>query len=532
MSRTTDIPPFYSGASLSEPDLAEKRKLCEAKKQYFKTHLTEFHANTNPALLWRLIMKYKSELDSDPSKADTYSSLLMSYDGYQRMAYELLFGDAPSDVSNLSVEELEWRRKVYFSHPFLSPANFLLLSKSEDACISAVVLYAFVAKRLLLFRLRVELELVASVIPSTLTDRSRSLAESLLIGRASPSSPLSNALSQEDIEAFMLRILKNLRYARDMPRWMTPYYLCHTSRKFMFMCDIHRVGSVPIDALMKSDAFSELLHVYESDAQEAVVTFPVGCTVEIPASLSQDGAKDSDEDATFPAVVVSYEGEGSVLTDQYTVSCGGRRIKVPREQLFWSSGCTHHFSEDCADNWFFFGLVEKIYDHFVNLDADGDGVLSEDEVYLYNDSSFTKLVIQRVFEIHVPFSGARHVMDYKTYLNFVLATEYPTAQASIQYIWKILDLESTVDYIRVDTLRLFCRELAKELIHRHIMTDITADMILVELIDMVNPAWHEYVTLADIKKSGHQGILFPILLSFKNFSTYESREQLADGSGE
>lgn len=544
---TDEIPFFYSPKRSGLHEIERNLRVCQKKRQYFAEHMKELYANTNPAALWKVIIKYKSPYRSSSSpdigggSASEYNRLQLTYDGYHKMAYELLFGVTPEDEEKMvhsPSEEVEWRRAVYFHHPFLSPANFLLFSKSSGDTVSAVVVYAFVAKRLLLFRLRVELEVVASVVPCTLLDRTTRLAASaaaVVSCRASTSSPLSNALCQEDIEAFILRILPNLRFARDMPQWMQPYYLCHASRKFMFMCDVHRIGAIPIDTFMKCDAFSELLHIFESDAQEAIVVYPIGCPVEVTVAVllnSQGGALSGlellDEEDTITAVVVGFEGEGNQLEDIYTVELVSyeRVVQLPRSQLFWNASCANYLEMEniSMNNWFFFGLVERIYEHFTSLDTDGDGVLTEEELMTYNDSSFTKLVIHRVFEMHVPFSGDRHVMDFKHYLNFVLATEYPTAKASVQYIWSLLDLDGTHSYIHVDVLRCFCRDLAHELRSRNIMVDITADMILTEVLDMINPAWHEHVTLEDIEKSGHDGTVFPILLSFRNFSTYDSRE--------
>eukprot|EP00796_Vickermania_ingenoplastis_P010657 gene10657-7404_t len=523
------IPPFYSCGRLSPHEIAKNVKTCEEKRNYFLQHMEHLYANTNPAALWRVIIKYKCQnriSEENAEVMDGYNSLQLTYDGYHQMAYELLFGVSPQEELDSSAEDKEWRKMVFFHHPFLSPANFLLFCKPNRETVSAVVVYAFVAKRLLLFRLRVELECVATVLPCSLVDRATAMSR-LLYGKPSSTSPMSNALSQDDIKAFILRILMNLRFARDMPPWMRPYYLCHASRKFMFMCDIHRTGSMSIDTFMKSDAFSELLHIFESDAQEAVVTFPVGCPVEIPLKVVDSMATEDEETRT--AVVTAFDGEGNILSDMYTLDLLGcdKKVHVPRSQLYWNSACANFLDMESisVNNWFFFGLVERIYDHFTSLDVDEDGVLTEEEALQYNDASFTKLVIHRVFEVHVPYGGERRVMDFENYLNFVLATEYPTARASMNYIWRILDLDDTVHYIKVDTLRCFCRELARELQARKILTDITSDMIMTEVIDMINPAWHEHVTLQDMIKSGHQGTIFPILLSFRNFSTYDSREQ-------
>lgn len=567
------IPPFYSIGQPSVDELREKRANCESKRKYFTEHMKMLYANTNPSALWKGIIKYKFAPPREEGREGSYSRLQLTYDGYRKLAYELLFGITPEmeEAETCVEEEKYWRKMIFFHHPFLSPAHFLLFSKAGEETVSAVVVYAFVAKRLLLFRLRVELESVGNVVPCALMDRTTQAGKALLVSRPSHSSPLSNSLSQDDVETFILRILPNLRFARDMPLWMKPYYLCHSSQKFMFMCDVHGVGTISIDTFMKSESFSELLQIFESDTREVVVPFPVGCLVEVSASVldifdrtgkestrskmlsrkSDTNAEDAQQstgddespssvdfffvtedenEETVTAVVIGYEGEGNQLEDVYTVEVvsTSRHIKLHRSQLYWNASCSSFLELEniSINNWFFFGLVQRIYDHFTTLDVDGDGVLTEKEMREFNDASFTELVIHRLFEVYIPSNGReRHVIDFKNYLNFVLATEYPSTPASLQYIWQILDLEDTRTRISLNALRCFCKELAAELRNRKMIKDATADMILVEVIDMINPSWHEYVTLHDIMKSGQQETVIPILLSYRNFCTYDSREQ-------
>lgn len=573
MDEGSSIPPFYSMGQPSLEEIARNKANCESKRKYFTQRMKNFYANTNPSTLWKGIIKYKYTPPPEEGQEGSYNSLQLTYDGYRKLAYELLFGVTPEieETENASDEEKHWRKMVFFHHPFLSPAHFLLFSKLGDEKVSAVVLYAFVAKRLLLFRLRVELECVGSLIPSVLMDRATEAAKTLLRGRPSFSSPLSNLLSQDDIEAFILRILPNLRFARDMPLWMKPYYLCHSSQKFMFMCDIHGIGSISIDTFMKSESFSDLLQIFESDPRDVVVPFPVGCPVEVSSSVLEilertsksntmmnrlhdtqntgknEGNETSEEDESPPvvdlfylnedeneetitAVVVGYEEEGNQVDDLYTVELlsTSKQIKLRRSDLYWSASCSNFLDLEniSINNWFFFGLVQRIYDHFTALDVDGDGVLTEKEMGEFNDASFTALVIHRLFEVHIPSSrGDQHVIDFKNYLHFVLATEYPTAPASLQYIWQILDMEDTRTFISMNTLRCFCKEIATDLRNRKMLKEISADMILVEVIDMINPACHEYITLKDIVRSAQQETALPMLLSFRNFLSYDLRDQ-------
>lgn len=54
--------------------------------------------------------------------------------------------------------------------------------------------------------------------------------------------------------------------------------------------------------------------MFESDARDAVVTFPVGCPVEVMATWVNPQASPDD---TTTAFVLHYESDGNDLTDVY-----------------------------------------------------------------------------------------------------------------------------------------------------------------------------------------------------------------------
>jgi Ca2+-binding EF-hand superfamily protein len=521
---------FPLGYTIAESKRAALEEAYSKKKEYLSKRIAPLYASTNPAALWNAIVKHRLKKEPDGDFVDSYDDLVLSYEGYHNMVYEILFQTTPEEEAVAKPQVKEWRRSVYFNHPFLSPATFLAFARSSSGAVAAVPLYAFAAKRLLLFRIRVELELDASAPPPAFLGRAQRVAGGRLPCPPSASSPLSNGLTQEDIEMFIADLVPNLRLVRDMPPWMLPYYLCHASRKFMFMCDTRGVGAIPIDVFMKSEVFSELLRMFESDAQDAIICFPEGSVVEVPASVASDGT-DADADDTVPALVLSFEGSGNRLKDVYQVQLLDSDVKVgvTRDRIYWSTASMDYVSPDLLsmDNWFSLALMSRIYEHFTALDTDGDGVLTREELSHYSNDSFTQLSIQRVFECHVSHSGNRHIMDYKTYLNFVIATEHAATRPAMRYIWALLDLDGTKTHIKISTLHCFCKEIANELIAKGLMVDISAQSILSEIVDMINPAWHEWVTFDDIEKSGQQATVLPVLLSYRNFYAYDCREQTA-----
>jgi serine/threonine-protein phosphatase 2A regulatory subunit B'' len=49
----------------------------------------------------------------------------------------------------------------------------------------------------------------------------------------------------------------------------------------------------------------------------------------------------------------------------------------------------------------------------------------------------TKIFIDRIFEEYQTFEGE---MDYKTFLDFVLAMENKKSPQALQYFWRVLDV--------------------------------------------------------------------------------------------
>lgn len=550
--------PVIGGPRISAEEKEAWRDLYAKKRDYLREHLTSLCAHTNPTNLWNSIVRHRhtgagaGPQDDAASEAavESYDDLQLSFAGFQTVAYETLFDITPEESKAAPAQVQQERKRLFFAHSFLSPATFLGFARSDRDTVPAVPLYAFVAKRLLLFRLRAELEVAASVPPplfgSGSTTASAKPSPPTAVGRRvlpcppSTSSPLSNSLTQEDLEAFIADLVPHLRIIRDVPPWMLPYYLCHASRKFFFMCDTRQVGALSIDTVMKSDVFSELLRMFESDPRDAVATYPENCPIEVPATLLDPAA---DLEDTVPGMVVVFENDGNDINDMYTIQLASliptpsnetsveksTSVQVRRDQVYFNSAASEFLQPGQLhmDNWFSLPLMCRIYEHFTALDTDEDGVLTVNELANYSNNSFTRLAVERTFECHVPHSGSRHIMDYKTYLNFVIATEHAATRPAMKYIWSILDLDDSKTKINVSTLHCFCKELAKELLENGLMVEISAQSILSEIIDMINPEWHEWVTFADIERSGQQATVLPILLSYRNFFAYDCREQTA-----
>lgn len=70
------------------------------------------------------------------------------------------------------------------------------------------------------------------------------------------------------------------------------------------------------------------------------------------------------------------------------------------------------------NNWFSPHKALAIYQKYLELDKDRDGMLSQEELQSYG--ALTHAFIQRVFECSHIFDGK---MDYKSFLDFAIAME-------------------------------------------------------------------------------------------------------------
>ncbi|VDK40360.1 unnamed protein product [Taenia asiatica] len=176
-------------------------------------------------------------------------------------------------------------------------------------------------------------------------------------------------------------------------------------------------------------------------------------------------------------------------------------------------------------NWFSLESARRVYTSYLRLDTDQNGMLSRQELAGYNNDSLTDVFLDRVFQECLTYEGE---MDYKTYLDFVLALENRAEPQSISFLFRIIDLGGRG--------RLCCQTL------EYYFTAVQARLgdgpdvprfcdVLNEIFDMVRPQNPDFITLDDLLKSGKGDTVLSILFDTQAFLMYENREALAAGMG-
>jgi len=93
------------------------------------------------------------------------------------------------------------------------------------------------------------------------------------------------------------------------------------------------------------------------------------------------------------------------------------------------------------------------------LDKDHNGMLRQEELQKYGTGTLTPVFVQRVFQEYLTYEGE---MDYKTYLDFVLALENRKEPQSLQYFFRILDIRQQ-GFIDAFALNYFFRDILREM---------------------------------------------------------------------
>lgn len=173
-------------------------------------------------------------------------------------------------------------------------------------------------------------------------------------------------------------------------------------------------------------------------------------------------------------------------------------------------------------NWFSAPSALRVYGQYLNLDKDHNGMLSKEELAGYGTGTLTSVFLDRVFQECLTYSGE---MDYKTYLDFVLALENKHEPQALHYLFRILDINNQ-GYLDTFCLNYFFRAIQEQL-NQHGQEPVSFQDVKDEIFDMVKPANPSIITLQDLLNSGHGETVVSILIDLNGFWTHENREAMA-----
>ncbi|PAA63774.1 hypothetical protein BOX15_Mlig028291g1, partial [Macrostomum lignano] len=174
-----------------------------------------------------------------------------------------------------------------------------------------------------------------------------------------------------------------------------------------------------------------------------------------------------------------------------------------------------------SSNWFSALNALRVYGTFLNLDKDENGMLSKSELAKYGTGTLTEVFLDRLFQECLTYEGE---LDYKSYLDFVLGMENKAEPQSLQYFFRILDIDGSGS-LTVWTLNFFFRGIQQKL-REHGMEPPKLSDLQNEIFDMVRPADPYKITLDDLVRCGQGDTVVNILIDLNGFWSYESREMI------
>ncbi|GMI26207.1 hypothetical protein TrRE_jg1331, partial [Triparma retinervis] len=287
-----------------------------------------------------------------------------------------------------------------------------------------------------------------------------------------------------DIENYIYNLIPDLPPLQTMHENFYPFYVFTATRRFMFFLDPKRTGRVSIKKLVCSQVMEELLELGMAGGNQG------------------------------------REGGGGL---------GG--------------------------NWFSAENSLRVYSQYLELDKNQNGLLAKEELMQYSGSGrqpmrLTPAFIDRIFEEITTYqsqgvgdggggvggmqgrnNGARKEgeMDYKTFLDFVLAMENKNTLSGLQYLWKLLSLGQ--DYMDSFTINYFFRDIVRVLKENGIENIKTED-VQDEIFDMISPGGGDRITFDELWKSGCGETVVEMLIDINGFWGYENRENYAEEAEE
>ncbi|KAI0231719.1 Serine/threonine-protein phosphatase 2A regulatory subunit B'' subunit gamma [Lamellibrachia satsuma] len=172
-------------------------------------------------------------------------------------------------------------------------------------------------------------------------------------------------------------------------------------------------------------------------------------------------------------------------------------------------------------NWFSAPSALRVYGQYLNLDKDHNGMLSKEELARYGTGTLTPVFLDRVFQECLTYDGE---MDYKTYLDFVLALENRKEPQALQYLFRLLDVQKK-GHLNIFDINYFFRAIQGQM-RSHGQEPVAFDDVKNEIFDMVKPTDPLRITLQDLLRCGQGDTVTSILIDLNSFWTYENREVL------
>ena len=289
------------------------------------------------------------------------------------------------------------------------------------------------------------------------------------------------SLSEADLERYVGETMPALQ---NIDAKFCPFYVCTAVRRVVFFVEQKRAGPgasrVSIAKLCRSRVCNELIEV----GRAGQLRPPPGRAAPAPRGAAPGVASSTTAAAASRTAPVLGEAARSTPTP---ARCRSGPRRGQEHQLVRRAQRQAHLLE------------------YLNLDTDHNGMLSRRELRAYRGGTLTATFVDRAEEAityrcedHARASAepGELAMDYKTWLDFVLAMENKKTPEAFRYFWRLLDVQKC-GFLQLWTINYFYRDIAARL--RELGHDAPAiDDVNSEIFDMVKPRNAMRITYDDL----------------------------------
>ncbi|RNF06999.1 protein phosphatase 2 (formerly 2A), regulatory subunit B [Trypanosoma rangeli] len=191
--------------------------------------------------------------------------------------------------------------------------------------------------------------------------------------------------------------------------------------------------------------------------------------------------------------------------------------------------------EEQPRNWFSAAITSNLYDKFLYLDTSNRGTLNADDMKRYKKGlptvmddglppgvgPLSSLFIDRFFETNVTMAKAE--LDFRKFVDFVVAVEFlPSCQKPL-FFWNILDIEGS-GYLKPVHVNHFFRETHAKLVAAGLEVP-SRETVVQEAFDLISTAEPLCISREEFINAPQAGLFVALLIDCLSFWTYENREQ-------
>lgn len=183
-------------------------------------------------------------------------------------------------------------------------------------------------------------------------------------------------------------------------------------------------------------------------------------------------------------------------------------------------------------SWFLPDNAKRVYSDYLELDEDHNGMLSKAELLnfrgLRGEARLTKAFVERVYAEIITYrtneATGEGEMDFKTYLDLVLAFENLSTPQALAYFWRLLDVKKQ-GHLDTFTINFFFREIGDSIRDEGYDAPHTADVVD-EIFDMIRPKDPTQITFDDLQASKQAHTVISMLTDVAGFLAYDNREHM------